>query len=645
MKKQVKKALSITLALAAVLSLSAYAAPLKAVGYEEDVSGRILAYTMNSTQAFAYIPDGLEGGRRGAGRGNTTAIQQIAPVILVYGNEPFTEESALATAYSSGLAAIAAKEQAVISFVNPRNGEFWTQDDVRTYSSIVQNKYVERPAQSLTPVAGVYPQTAAAPGGQFAGYFYRTIIVAEGSGADFAAQYLMDDTLVDSRNIQTIPAAYMLFNAAEVPGAKAGIYDQEYPAVVVNGTQELVGAIAALNSNEDYLMIGTGSTEGFDSAMISKGYKSLAGLMVRPQMSYSPLPNTYIGLFKISNNLELDDLYDYGYTSKAVTGGTAWYDYYIPNNIDRSAEKSIPLVMVFHGSGETSEYIAKMGGWTRLGYPEGFMVVSVDNHGSAAIQHALLDALLEEFTFLDPSRVYATGFSMGAAKTWDMISTAAYAAKIAAISPWSYLTAPGSAQTSVIVPTYYTQGWWDTTVNWPTSNTSGQANRIRQLFVMNNIGAYTYDRNVHYYWGVLGDINETQDAKSWKGDINIHTFYSEDGEIYTKLVDASNFGHGISGDFGPMAWEFMKNFVRNEDGSVGWIMADKQAAASVEKLNGNNNNLTITVTETYANGSTNVIEVTFNISNNAAGAYNVGPYTVYVDTKGNDQIRACYFVD
>lgn len=66
--------------------------------------------------------------------------------------------------------------------------------------------------------------------------------------------------------------------------------------------------------------------------------------------------------------------------------------------------------------------------------------------------------------------------------------------------------------------------------------------------------------------------------------------------------------------------------------------------ASVKKLNGKQNELTITVTELYSDGSKNVIATTLKINNNAAGIYDVGRYKVYVDTKGNTQIRECYIV-
>ena len=74
------------------------------------------------------------------------------------------------------------------------------------------------------------------------------------------------------------------------------------------------------------------------------------------------------------------------------------------------------------------------------------------------------------------------------------------------------------------------------------------------------------------------------------------------------------------------------------------LLIDVSPVASVKKLNGNKNDLTITVTETYEDGTKEVFTKTFSINNNAADTYVVGPYKVYVDTKGNDQIRACYVV-
>ena len=65
-------------------------------------------------------------------------------------------------------------------------------------------------------------------------------------------------------------------------------------------------------------------------------------------------------------------------------------------------------------------------------------------------------------------------------------------------------------------------------------------------------------------------------------------------------------------------------------------------SAMVDKRNGNMNLLKVTVTETFPLAPSNVFALEFMIRNNAADYYEVGGYTVYVDTKGNTQIRACY---
>ena len=67
-------------------------------------------------------------------------------------------------------------------------------------------------------------------------------------------------------------------------------------------------------------------------------------------------------------------------------------------------------------------------------------------------------------------------------------------------------------------------------------------------------------------------------------------------------------------------------------------------SAEVIKLNGNKNTLIITVKEIHAGGEISTLVVNFSIDNNAAATYVVGPYKVYVDTKGNTQIRECYIV-
>ncbi|MCL1848654.1 MAG: CehA/McbA family metallohydrolase [Clostridiales bacterium] len=68
------------------------------------------------------------------------------------------------------------------------------------------------------------------------------------------------------------------------------------------------------------------------------------------------------------------------------------------------------------------------------------------------------------------------------------------------------------------------------------------------------------------------------------------------------------------------------------------------ASAYVTKLSGNKNDLTIEVIEMYSDGTLATITETFSINNNASGTYSLDSHRVYVDTKGNDQIRECRIV-
>ncbi|MCL2166652.1 MAG: hypothetical protein FWH49_05105 [Clostridiales bacterium] len=68
--------------------------------------------------------------------------------------------------------------------------------------------------------------------------------------------------------------------------------------------------------------------------------------------------------------------------------------------------------------------------------------------------------------------------------------------------------------------------------------------------------------------------------------------------------------------------------------------ADAVASAVVERLNGSQNRLIITI---KVAGAT-VASETFMIANNAKGNYQVGDYKVYVATSGNTKIDACYIV-
>jgi uncharacterized repeat protein (TIGR02543 family) len=93
------------------------------------------------------------------------------------------------------------------------------------------------------------------------------------------------------------------------------------------------------------------------------------------------------------------------------------------------------------------------------------------------------------------------------------------------------------------------------------------------------------------------------------------------------------------------AYDFDAPVTRDITLVADWECNSYAAEAFVTKLNGNKNDLTITVTETDAYGVESVYTETFSIRNNEAGLYAVNRFYVYVDTKGDVQIRAIYIAE
>jgi len=107
----------------------------------------------------------------------------------------------------------------------------------------------------------------------------------------------------------------------------------------------------------------------------------------------------------------------------------------------RDAKRPRPLVMEFHGFGTTANQFAELTGMTRSGPRQGFIVVTPQGPGSTwqlsgrGSDARYIDALLarvEESLCVDLLRVYAMGFSQGAAFT--ILYACAHPRQFAAIS-------------------------------------------------------------------------------------------------------------------------------------------------------------------------------------------------------------------
>ncbi|MDO5425444.1 MAG: prolyl oligopeptidase family serine peptidase [Eubacteriales bacterium] len=520
--------------------------PLASLAEEEsEVPGMIVEEADRS--AFVYVPENIK-------KGDITT-----PILLVYGDEDYTAESALEEAVNGGFVEIAEKNNMVVTFVNSK-GDAWSDEDVENYIGIVGSMYIERPASINTEGTD--------PDGLYAGYAHRIYVAAEGSGADFVTNYLVDDSVsefVEAWNVTMprIPTAVMLFNGTELP--QEGL-TQEYPAVIVNGSEELKSAYQTLNTTDShFLTIETETADGFEKEAVLEGYQVLKGVR-----------RTLLG----NDNLAVLDVPDYAAlgieelvtTRTTSQGNEVGYILYIPDTADTTSVGTVPLVLTFHGMGENAEYFSALSTWPVTGAKNGFMTVSFDQHNtySTAEIVEILEKLENEYPCIDKSRIYVSGFSMGGMKT-DTLSQE-YTELFAGIAPIDGTSDISEIpESELVLPMMYIAGEEDPYEGFvfPTEEGNLANATIERIFRMNGAGDYQYDASAsNTFFGIDSPDAYTVEASAGTSVLTVSPFASEDGNVYTALVNVSHMGHTIFVDYPDLAWDFLSHFSRNEDGTI-----------------------------------------------------------------------------
>ena len=187
---------------------------------------------------------------------------------------------------------------------------------------------------------------------------------------------------------------------------------------------------------------------------------------------------------------------------------------------------------------------------------------------------------LKEIYDIDETRIYATGFSMGGIKTWDLYqeqpesfaTLAPMGATVDVGKNTQFSDAP-SVNEDVPVLLFYNGG-----ENSPLGELYFQnyicVNRIEYLFKVNQVempfdATYGFrgewDDPVYIYAG--DQMEELCDENYPESKTTIRYYRSEDGNIYIALCSISNHQHEVRPFTCRQAWDFMKWFSR-VDGKI-----------------------------------------------------------------------------
>lgn len=502
--KSGKRLISLVLVVLAVIALFGCASK----GTGSGVAAQTLSYNGVKAKIFRYTPSDFEF------RGNNT------PVLIVLSDGAFTKETADACLNGNGFREIADKESCSVIFVNPGFDGKWTDEDypvLQLVSSFASDTW--------------YPNTNYASGmnkshGMYCAGRFRHYYFAEGSAVDFA-----------KANLDREGATYPMpeWGARDAGGFGAGFIYAESGFTAENVQ---TGFEDVCHTNRIYLNEG----ESFLTEYV------------------------YWEEYGITETVK-------SYDSKHF--GTIEYYEYAPEGVDvNSASEKYPLVAIFHGAGMHPQAYAQNSAWPLLAAEHGFIVISVAGPYKANKSSKITDQMTADTHDLicdyianhavDASRVYATGFSMGGARSMALGS--AYPETFAAIAPCDPVLDMFGTAPELKMPTFFLGGQYDFYNIFPTQN-DWCGPMIEKLAQCNGF-AYHCDKSIEGLWGCSFDRDTAYVAKGQLATVNVHEILSEDGNCYTKLCDVSHMSHNVLPYASTLIWEFFSQFSRAEDGSI-----------------------------------------------------------------------------
>lgn len=493
-----------------------------------------------------------------------------APYLLVFEEDELDEEAAKRFATEKGLADIAANYASSVVFVYPTCDGGWKNADVELYRELIANSKIHEYHEDGYAIL-INRFTKGCDGYAIRGAIFRAFLFGKGESAGYIAKNLL--RTVNGEGLwgpaDIIPAACILEGLNECPDIKR----KDMPIVSIANSDEINEYIMEavddcyICPNEEYGVIFTEFLKdimrwGWVGSLVdSADFDELE--MIRE-----------VGIVNV--NTSSDNLGDDANTSKHDIGYFAFY------NNDLFDNGPVPLVMAFHGGGDSAMHIAMVSEWYRVAMNNNFLLVCVENHlnSTATEMMELLEHLCERYA-IDRSRIYASGFSMGGQKTWDLYQE--YPKVFAGLAPMDATfdvgnniydkPAPCEINRDVRVPIFYTGG-----EKTPLPELPFQAqkciDRMKYVFEVNKV-VKEYDVQLenkdnweNKIWGIDGDRTEQFYDDEKKGTLTLHYFDSEDNNCYSVFGSISGQGHDCRYHTCEYAWQFLSQFRRGADGEL-----------------------------------------------------------------------------
>ena len=484
------------------------------------------------------------------------------PLLLIFEEEKMSMDDAVAFAEEKALAKIASSVDSTVLFIYPTCENGWEGATKELYAEIISevkmHPYYE---DGFERVDDFFTR-------EFKGYFirgaiFRADIYSYGKSADYVAKNLL--TTLQGQYLwgpgEITPAMCSMENLSVIP-----VVDRKDIAILSVGNRAEVNA--AFSGCENLLIKDTADYEADYKSFVRK-FKMWCG-KIEIEPDFEALNMTEEAGSTIVKTSSMNR-FMYKDTKEHEVG---YFAYYNNGIFDKGP---VPLVIGFHGGGDSSMYLTFVAGWWAICHRHDFLFVSIENHQDCPAEEAVqvIEDLQKKYK-IDAHRIYVTGFSMGSAKTWDMFQE--YPQLLAGVMPASALfpvknnpfgkSLGEGINTDVKVPIFVSGGEESPLPELP-KHAADSLERVQYLASVNKLkkdfDAVKFEDKEKWedpIWGIKGDRVEKVADETRGSTLTIHYFDSDDGVCRTALSSISGQQHEYREHTGEQAWQFISKFTR-----------------------------------------------------------------------------------
>lgn len=493
---------------------------------------------------------------------DTINFGYVAPYLIVFEEKKMDINEAADFAEKTGLAKIASDFGSSVVFVYPTCEGGWEQADEKLFVSLVaESRINENYKDGYVSITN--PFTREFYGNFIRGGVLRTNLYGYGASADYIAKNLMKK--LEGEFLwgpgEITPVVCSLERLSVVPAPER----RDIPVISVGNSDEIN---SKLKSSCDKLLIKSQAEYAKDYYSFGVHYYRILGDLFDDPTYEEMGINQDFGIETVKTSP--DNIGKFKGTTEHEIGYVAYHNKGILEN------GPVPMLILFHGGGDSTFYITHNAGWYKVANKYGFLLVAVENHLFLTATEAveLIEKLKKKYN-IDSKRIYASGFSMGGAKTWDMFQE--YPEVFAALAPMDATfdvglntfgqPAPCEINSTIPVPIFYAGGEITPLPELPFQEPR-VLGRTQQVFKVNKVKKpydvkfEDKDNWVNKIWGIDGDIVEKIDDKSRGSVLTLNKFESEDGVYRTVYASISGQGHECRQHTCDHAWQFMSQFSR-----------------------------------------------------------------------------------